>query len=62
MLEAFIAQHYIGVPVPPVLVTSVPKGADGRIDRANRCARNAIHQPREQRRAWLDMAQKNADL
>jgi excinuclease ABC subunit C len=22
----------------------------------------AIHQPREQRRAWLDMAQKNADL
>jgi excinuclease ABC subunit C len=23
---------------------------------------SAIHQPREQRRAWLDMAQKNADL
>ena len=64
VLEAFIAQHYIGVPVPPVLVTSVP------VDRALMEALsdqaglrvNAIHQPREQRRAWLDMAQKNADL
>ncbi|MFN7856578.1 MAG: excinuclease ABC subunit UvrC [Acidovorax sp.] len=64
VLEAFIAQHYIGVPVPPVLVTSEP------VDRAllqalgEQCGIrvNAVHQPREQRRAWLDMAQKNADL
>ena len=64
VLEAFIAQHYIGVPVPPVLVTSEP------VDKAllealgEQCGVrvNALHQPREQRRAWLDMAQKNADL
>jgi len=64
VLEAFIAQHYIGVPVPPVLVTSEP------VDKAllealgDQCGVRvtAVHQPREQRRAWLDMAQKNADL
>ncbi|MDA8456415.1 excinuclease ABC subunit UvrC [Acidovorax sp. GBBC 3334] len=64
VLEAFIAQHYIGVPVPPTLVTSDP------VDRALLEALsqqvgmrvNAVHQPREQRRAWLDMAQKNADI
>ncbi len=64
VLEAFIAQHYIGVPVPPVLVTSEP------VDRALLEALSqqagirvgAVHQPREQRRAWLEMAQKNADI
>jgi excinuclease ABC subunit C len=64
VLEAFIAQHYLGVPVPPVLVTSVPVDKalmEALSDQAGLRV-NAIHQPREQRRAWLDMAQKNADL
>ena len=64
VLEAFIAQHYIGVPVPPVLVTSVPVDKalmEALSDQAGLRV-NAIHQPREQRRAWLDMAQKNVDL
>src|SRR5690606_37314585 len=64
VLQAFIAQHYIGVPVPPVLVTSVPVDKalmEALSDQAGLRV-NAIHQPREQRRAWLDMAQKNADL
>lgn len=64
VLEAFIAQHYIGVPVPPVLVTSVPVDKalmEALSDQAGLRV-TAIHQPREQRRAWLDMAQKNADL
>ncbi|MCZ8094567.1 MAG: excinuclease ABC subunit UvrC [Acidovorax sp.] len=64
VLEAFIAQHYIGVPVPPLLVTSVPvdKGLLDALTEQSGLRVNAIHQPREQRRAWLDMAQKNADL
>ena len=64
ILEAFIAQHYIDVPVPPVLVVSEP------VDRALMTALaeqtgsrvTALHQPREQRRIWLEMAQKNAGL
>ncbi|MGP1628837.1 MAG: excinuclease ABC subunit UvrC [Giesbergeria sp.] len=64
VLQAFIAQHYLDVPVPPVLVTSEP------VDRALLDALgtqagvriSAVHQPREQRRAWLDMAQNNAQL
>ena len=64
VLEAFIAQHYIGVPVPPVLVTSVPvdKALMAALSEQTGVRLNVIHQPREQRRAWLDMAQKNADL
>ncbi|MBU4422686.1 MAG: excinuclease ABC subunit UvrC [Gammaproteobacteria bacterium] len=64
VLEAFIAQHYIGVPVPPLLVTSVPvdKALLAALTEQTGVRVHAIHQPREQRRAWLDMAQKNADL
>ncbi|HYW57984.1 MAG TPA: excinuclease ABC subunit UvrC [Polaromonas sp.] len=64
VLEAFIAQHYAGVAVPPVLVCSEPVDKDliGALimQTGNKIA--AIHQPREQRRVWLEMAQKNADL
>ena len=64
VLEAFIAQHYIGVPVPPVLVTSEPvnKALLEALSEQTGVRVTAIHQPREQRRAWLDMAQKNAGL
>ncbi|MEO7401534.1 MAG: excinuclease ABC subunit UvrC [Polaromonas sp.] len=64
VLEAFIAQHYIEVAVPPTLVCSEP------VDRALMAALSeqagsrvtALHQPHEQRRVWLEMAQKNAGL
>ncbi|RYF53094.1 MAG: excinuclease ABC subunit UvrC, partial [Comamonadaceae bacterium] len=64
VLEAFIAQHYIGVPVPPVLVTSeaVDKALMEALTQQSGLRVTAVHQPREQRRAWLDMAQKNAGL
>ncbi len=64
VLEAFVAQHYLEVAVPPVLVVSDPidpvliealsEQGGGRV--------SAVHQPREQRRAWLEMAQANAKI
>ena len=64
VLEAFIAQHYIGVPVPPTLVCSEPVDKDLIAALAEQSGSRiaAIHQPREQRRVWLEMAQKNAGL
>ncbi len=64
VLEAFIAQHYIGVPVPPALITSAPVSKP-LVDAL--CAQSgvrvsAVHNPREQRRLWLEMAEKNAGL
>ena len=64
VLEAFIAQHYIDVPVPPTLVVSEPVDKDLMAALAEQTGSRviAIHQPREQRRIWLEMAQKNATL
>ena len=64
VLEAFIAQHYLGVPIPAVLVVSEPPGKALRAFLTQQAGQRVavVHQPREQRRAWLDMAQKNADL
>ena len=64
VLEAFIAQHYISVPVPPMLVCSEPvdKGLIAALVAQSGVRFAAIFQPREQRRIWLDMAQTNAEL
>jgi excinuclease ABC subunit C len=64
ILEAFLAQHYIGVPMPSVLVVSEPVGKDlmRALSEQSGMKVTAVHQPREQRRAWLEMAQTNADL
>ncbi len=64
VLEAFIAQHYIDVPVPPTLVVSEPVDKDLMAALAEQTGGRvaAVHQPREQRRVWLEMAQKNAGL
>lgn len=64
VLEAFIAQHYIGVPVPPTLITSHAAGKPliEALTQQTGVRINAVHQPREQRRIWLEMAQKNADI
>ncbi len=64
VLEAFVAQHYLQVAPPPVLVVSDP--VDTSLLRAlseqvgQRIA--AVSQPREERRVWLEMAEKNAQL
>jgi excinuclease ABC subunit C len=64
VLEAFIAQHYIDVPAPPVLILSEkvdPELIDMLTEQTG-IKITALHQPKEQRRAWLEMAQKNADI
>jgi excinuclease ABC subunit C len=64
VLEAFIAQHYVDVAVPPVLVCSeaVDKDLIAALAMQSGCKVTAVFQPREQRRIWLEMAQTNADL
>ena len=64
VLEAFIAQHYLQVPMPSVLVVSEPVSKDllAALMQQTGCKVSAVFQPREQRRAWLDMAQTNAAL
>lgn len=64
VLEAFIAQHYIGVPVPPSLITSHPVSREliEALSLQSGVKISAVHSPREQRRAWLEMAQQNAGL
>ncbi len=64
VLEAFLAQHYIGVPVPPLLIVSVPvsKALIAALTEQTGVKISAVHQPREHRRVWLEMAEKNADL
>jgi excinuclease ABC subunit C len=64
VLDAFIAQHYLNVPAPPSLVVSVPvdKGLLQVLSEQTGVKISAVHNPREQRRVWLEMAQTNAGL
>ena len=64
VLEAFIAQHYTGQPVPPLLVVSHPvdKALIEALADSNGTRLRCTHQPREQRRVWLEMAAKGAEL
>jgi excinuclease ABC subunit C len=64
VLEAFIAQHYLGTAMPHTLVTShaVGKALLDTLTEQTGTKVNAVHQPREHRRIWLEMAQKNAEI
>ena len=64
VLEAFLAQHYLQVVCPSVLVTSEPVRPEllSLLADSIGVKVQAVHQPREQRRAWLDMAEKGAEL
>ncbi|RZL92937.1 MAG: excinuclease ABC subunit UvrC [Variovorax sp.] len=64
VLEAFIAQHYIDVPVPATLVLSelVSRDLIEAVSQQAGTRITAVFQPREQRRHWLEMACKNASL
>ena len=64
VLEAFIAQHYLGAAVPPLLVLSHPvdRSLIEALSLQSGVRVTAQHQPRDARRAWLDMCIKGADL
>ncbi len=64
VLEAFIAQHYIDAPPPPLLVLShaVDKALIDALSQASGVKVTLLHQPREHRRSWLDMSIHGAEL
>ncbi len=65
VLQAFVAQHYIGQTVcPPQWVVSQPLDAAllNVIQEQSGVRIHATHQPRGHRRLWLEMAQKNAQI
>lgn len=64
VLEAFIAQHYLSIPVPTTLITSekIDTKVLDAIALQSGMKVNAVHNPREQRRSWLEMAEKNAAI
>jgi excinuclease ABC subunit C len=64
VLEAFIAQHYLEGGMPPLLVVShaVDKTLIETLAARSGVRANVQHQPREPRRAWLDMCIQGAAL
>ncbi len=64
VLEAFIAQHYLEVAIPGSLVTSAPvrPALVQAVSEQSGAKVSVVHQPREQRRIWLEMALTNARL
>jgi len=64
VLEAFMAQHYLDLKPPPLLVVSHPV-SELLVQALSQQAGQrltVVHQPREQRRQWLEMARTNARL
>ena len=64
VLEAFVAQHYLDGFVPPQLVTSheVDAALLETLAAHSGVRVTATHQPREQRRIWLEMAEQGAEI
>ena len=67
VLEAFLAQHYLSggaAPVPPLVITShaVDKAFAEALTQQAGVKVTMQHQPREQRRKWLEQCERNAQL
>ena len=64
VLEAFISQHYLEGGVPPLLVLSHPvdKALIDALGVHSGVKVTVQHQPREARRAWLDMCIQGAQI
>jgi excinuclease ABC subunit C len=64
VLQAFISQHYLQGTPPPLLIVShaVDKDLMRALSEQAGLKMTAQHQPREQRRIWLEMAVKGCEL
>jgi excinuclease ABC subunit C len=64
VLQAFIAQHYLDSPLPQMLITSLALDESLKSALNTQAGRRIVfqHQPREQRRVWLDLAIKGCEL
>lgn len=64
ILEAFVAQHYTEIPPPPTLIVNHPVDKEllRVLGEQTGVRINAVHQPRDQRKTWLEMALQNAHL
>lgn len=65
VLKAFLAQHYIDTFIPPTLILNVEFDEPALVMALAEQCRHRIHlvfQPQGQRRQWLEMAQKGAEI
>ena len=65
VLEAFFAQHYLDKFIPGTLIVNVDPDAPELMEALEaQCGHKLtlVRQPQSQRRAWLEMAEKNAAL
>ncbi len=63
VLQAFLDQHYLEHPIPPVLITESGISAEDTAEWLSTHAQrrvNVVTRPIGERRAWLEMAQRNA--
>ncbi len=65
IIEAFVAQHYLQHPVPPQIVAGASIAVDALEETLSGRAGRRVHisaNPIGERRVWLQMAAKNAEL
>jgi excinuclease ABC subunit C len=64
VLDAFVAQHYLELPLPPVLLCATPIDAEllGALQEHAGARCQLVAAPRGTRRHWLEMAQQGARL
>jgi excinuclease ABC subunit C len=62
--EAFLAQHYLGASMPPLIVINGEVSPELREHLEAQADRRLalVHNPIGERRVWLEMAEKNAEL